>query len=281
MGLIVGGNGYIGSYLQTVLDADVADLGWYGSQRAVATVTGQDYVIWLAAHASSWLCEAKPEVAWSNNVGYLRYMLKALKPGQTLIYASSGSVYGSTDHDATEDETGAVPLNHYDLQKQVCDMVAQHAIAEGKTVIGLRFGTLAGISPHTRTDLMVNAMTWDAMTTRCMSVANRDKRRALLFLPDLGNAVQSILAAPVPGIYNLASINTTVGEVADTVAARLDAQQIDVEMSNPFSFGLSCAKFEATYGPYRTTSLEDVIDGLAAGLPTARRSRRDVLPHAS
>lgn len=275
MGLIVGGHGYIGSALRTVLDAEVADAGWYGSPRTTAPLGGQRWVMWLAAHASVWLCEREPTSSWVNNVDMFRIALDAMAPEDVFIYASSGSVYGSTDGDATEDTPLGAPLTNYDMQKMVCDVLAAKAIAEGRTVIGLRFGTLAGISPHTRTDLMVNSMVWDAMTMGCLSVANRDKRRGLLFLPDLANAVQAILAAPVPGIYNLASINTTVGEVADTVADAFDAQQVSSSHANPFSFGLSCAKFEDAYGPFRTTTLADVVADLARGLHTAHRSRRD------
>lgn len=278
MGLIVGGNGYIGTALRTVLEADVADAGWYGQPRQVDSMARHDWVMWLAAHASVWLCENDPLAAWVNNVAIFRAAVNALRDDQVLIYASTGSVYGSTDGDAVEDMALGAPLTNYDMHKMVVDIVASKAIAEGKQVIGLRFGTLAGFSPHCRTDIMVNSMVWDAITMGCLSVSNRDKRRGLLFLPDLANAVQAILADPVPGIYNLASINTTVGHVADTVADLLEAEQIDSEHVNPFSFGLSCAKFEATYGPFRTTTLDEVVAGLAAGLPTAQRSRRDQLP---
>ena len=280
LGLVIGGNGYIGSYLKTRFNVDVVDAGWYGSDLGLPwfDFADYDYVILLAAHASTWLCEAEPNGSWVNNVDEFRHLVEILPVGLPLIYASSGSVYGSTSRNAMEIDTPSTPVAQYDLQKLTVDLVAQHATRAGHNLIGLRFGTVNGISPHTRVDLMVNSMVNSALTDGQITVGNRDKRRALLWLPDLAEAIHKILQRPSPGIYNLASTNITVGDIADSVAAHLDVPTVDAEFTNPFSFGLDCSKFIKTFGDYRVAYQHEVIDDLAAGLRTVRTTRRDELP---
>ena len=94
----------------------------------------------------------------------------------------------------------------------------------------------------------------------------------------LAEAIHNIIKRPSPGVYNLASTNITVGEIADAVASHLDVPTVDAQFTNPFSFGLDCSKFIKTFGDYRITHQHEVIDGLAANLRTVRTTRRDELP---
>ena len=280
LGLVIGGNGYIGSYLKTRFNVDVVDAGWYGSDIGLPFFDFADYdfVVMLAAHASTWLCETEPNGSWINNVDEFRHLVNMIPAGLPVIYASSGSVYGSTTRNAMELDTPSGPVAHYDLQKLTIDLIAAHAIRQGHNLIGLRFGTVNGIAPHTRVDLMVNAMVNSAINDGHITVGNHDKRRALLYLPDLAEAIRLILKRPSPGVYNVASTNVAVGEIAQQVADQLGVPIEHAQFSNPFSFGLNCAKFFKTFGDYRTTNTADVIDDLADNLRTVRTTRRDQLP---
>ena len=276
--VVIGGHGYVGSYLSRHLRADVLDLGWYGTN---ATYPGgahhYDTVIDLAAYSALRNCDLNPEGAWETNVMRLRNLMEILQPGQTLIYASSASVYKATERPSREDDP-VHPVRTYDMTKCVDDMLAQLAIAQGKTVIGLRFGTMAGLAPHTRTDLVVNSMTWDAITTGQVRVANADSLRTLLFLPDMAEAITRVIADPQPGIYNLGSRHVTIGQIAEYVAEATGAEIVRMDDENPYSFRVDSTKFLTTYGNYRTTTLPEVIAELATGLPNVHRSRRDILP---
>lgn len=276
--IILGGAGYIGSYLADHFGADVDDPGWYGpAHRAASSRFTHDVIIDLAAYSALRNCDLDPEGAWRVNVERFRHLLTTLRPGQVLVYASSASVYAPGPYPSSEDDP-VHPVRMYDLTKVVDDALAQMAIAHGKTVIGLRFGTLAGLSPHTRTDLVVNSMTWDAITDGEVRVANADSRRTLLFLPDLANALENVLSRPQAGVYNLGSTHTTIGEIARDVARQTGAHIIPMEDENPYSFRISSDKFLATFGEYRTADLSTIVADLADGLPTVHRSRRDYLP---
>lgn len=275
--IIVGGNGYIGSELQNRIKADVIDIGWYGSKKCLDyNIRNYENIILLAGHSSMWMCEKDPEFSWENNVELFRRIVKDLKQDQNLIYASSASVYGSVDHRAEEIDAVAMPLKHYDLQKLTLDLIASKEILDGKNIIGLRFGTVNGLSPNTRIDLMINSMVYTAINENVVRAANIDKKRSLLFLSDLCEGMKLILNNPKPGIYNLASVDVTVGEVAGSVANILNVPvSTNHSHNNPYSFSLNCAKFIRTFGEYRFDTIENVISVLASSIDSVKVTRRD------
>lgn len=275
--LIIGGNGYIGTALSQYLHADVIDIGWYGSQISLEkNIEFYDNIILLAGHSSIWMCEKDPEFSWENNVNVFKRLIHKLPKDRLLIYASSASVYGSGNDNASETDPIASPICHYDMQKQIIDNIASKYIKDGKRVVGLRFGTVNGISDHTRIDLMINSMVNNAINDGQITLANIDKKRALLFLPDLIKAFELIINNDKSGIYNLSSINITVGEVGQRVSDLLNVSSIvDNSIQNPYSFGIDSSSFINTFGNYKNTSIDDIIVNLAANINNVRKTRRD------
>lgn len=282
MGLMIGGAGYIGSRLNQTLDFDVYDVGYFGrfrDDRNGKRNSEYDTIIWLAAYASNWLCEEMPVSSFETNVGEFQALCQNLRPHQTLIYASSASVYGQNPGVSIESDMPAEALMNYDLQKLICDQIASKYIRQGKNIIGLRFGTVNGISPHTRTDLMVNSMVQSAMKEGRIYVSNLERRRALLFIEDLVTAFELILARPKAGIYNLHSINTRVEGLGEVICQLLDCHMvINPDSPNPYDFHMSSQLFIDTFGWFQKDNIVDVVDGLLSGLSYADLSRRDELP---
>jgi nucleoside-diphosphate-sugar epimerase len=155
-------------------------------------------------------------------------------------------------------------LNHYDLQKITVDLIANKYIAEGKNIVGLRFGTVNGASPNTRNDLMINSMVKSAIETSTVKVKNIQIRRAILGIGDVTRALNMLVDTDVtPGQYNLASFNSTVGAIAGTVANITNSTI--VELANDrlaYDFELSTEKFCKATG----FEFKDTIDSLITGL---------------
>lgn len=275
--IILGGNGYIGSKLQTVIEADVNDVGWYGSKKCLNyDINDYKNIILLAGHSSVWMCENDPHFSWDNNVSLFRRIIENLRNDQCLIYASSASVYGTIELDAKEEDVAVSASKHYDMQKLVIDMIAQRAINDKKNVIGLRFGTVNGLSPHTRSELMINSMVYDAVNHNIVNLSNIYKKRSILFINDLCTAMELILNNPVPGIYNLSSQNFTVQEIGSRVAEILNTQvNVNHNIYNPYSFSLDCSKFKKTFGHYQYDTINNVIETLAEFINDVRTTRRD------
>jgi nucleoside-diphosphate-sugar epimerase len=128
--LVTGGAGYVGSALVPMLLAEkhhvrVLDrlraggegllsccgnsgfelvVGDVCDERTVASaLRGVDAIVHLAAVVGQPACDGEPAQAWMTNVDGTSNIVKLRQPGQSLLFASTGSVYGKvTDAVCTE-----------------------------------------------------------------------------------------------------------------------------------------------------------------------------------
>jgi nucleoside-diphosphate-sugar epimerase len=238
--LIAGGAGYVGSVLiPKLLDrgykVDVVDLFWFGNQlpRQVGTLNkdifqlsvddleAYDQVIFLAGLSNDPMAEFSPSKNFIFNAAapaYLAYTAKNAKV-KRYIYASSCSIYGYTENDLY-DETRPVNSNYpYGISKLQGEQAAMQMIGEHFSVISLRKGTISGYSPRMRLDLIVNTMFKTAVRDHVITVDNPSIWRPILSIEDAATAYIRAVEAnyKLSGIFNVASGNYTVGEVADLV----------------------------------------------------------------
>lgn len=290
--LVIGGAGYIGSRLRLELaknySVDSVDCCWYNFDETSRRIdyakltTGDldkyDVVVLLAGHSSVASCVGPIMDPWLNNVTNFTELLKKLT-GQTLIYASSASVYGNSTPGELHKESSRkpfIPVNNYDITKYSLDLEAIKAIDNGLDVIGLRFGTVNGWAPYIRTDVMINAMYDNAVHYKEIKVTNKHINRALLGIDDLCRAVDAVIKTPKPGIYNLASFNTTVEAIASTVANKLDVKLTDRGNTlNSYDFGLDCSLFERKFNFEFKETPATIVDSLVAGYASSKLGRRD------
>jgi nucleoside-diphosphate-sugar epimerase len=271
--LIIGGNGYIGSYLYPKLDADSIDLCLFGKDLGYSKKINynetdiSDYknIILLAGHSSIQMCESSKNNAWINNVDYFYNICQKLSPKQLLIYASSSSVYGVTNIIADETNINLNPINVYDLTKVTIDIIANKFILEGKNIIGLRFGTVNGKSVNTRSDLMINSMLLNYKNNNTIKIKNEWVKRPLLGIEDLTNGILSILNSNVvvSGQYNMSSFNTEVKEVANKIKKKTGCQIIKIKDDDKYyDFQISSKKFEDIFNFKFKDTLDTIIDSL-------------------
>jgi nucleoside-diphosphate-sugar epimerase len=238
--LIAGGAGYVGSVLiPKLLDrgykVDVVDLFWFGNQlpRQVGTLNkdifqlsvddleAYDQVIFLAGLSNDPMAEFSPSKNFIFNAAapaYLAYTAKNAKV-KRYIYASSCSIYGYTENDLY-DETRPVNSNYpYGISKLQGEQAAMQMIDERFSVISLRKGTISGYSPRMRLDLIINTMFKTAVRDHVITVDNPSIWRPILSIEDAATAYIRAVEAnyKLSGIFNVASGNYTVGEVADLV----------------------------------------------------------------
>ena len=263
--LLLGNKGYIGSYLEYALSEKYEitgiDIGWFVTNESpidYKTLTqgylsNYDAIILLAGHSSVRQCEGDLTSRFENNVVNFVNLLNKID-NQKLIYASSSSIYGSVlgaGEIASEDLSSYVATNYYDLSKYVID---QYAKLSGKQYYGLRFGTVNGFSPRLRTDIMINAMVNSAMSNGHVKVFEGGIHRPILGIRDLGRAVETIIDSDKEnaGTYNLASLNSTSGEIGAEVARIMECELIEdtpltANKSKPYDFQIDSRKFIETY----------------------------------
>ncbi len=278
--LILGGQGYVGSALTAFLcerdkDVTTVDLEWRGRTSTKVThrhkmsfqsltkesLSEYETVVLLAGHSSVPSCDRDPTESFSNNVlGFVELVHKLTT--QKLIYASSISVYINTKGKVSKEGTlFRDPVSAYDFHKQTIEKYAAFAYPNS---YGLRFGTVCGPSPNIREELLLNSMVKSAITKKEISVANREIHRPLLGINDLCKAVATILEEKVaPGVYNLASLNTTIGRLADSIAGYFHVPQRVVESPNKYDIQVDTSKFQQASGMRFTDTIGTLVVGLS------------------
>jgi nucleoside-diphosphate-sugar epimerase len=272
--LVIGGSGYIGSALVAKLGADSVDIKWFGGPDPTIIAnynslpadfySNYDCIVLLAAHSSMAMCAGNYASAWQNNVTALSGLISKLNADQTLIYASSGSVYGNGGLDRQESMTLATAQIEYDLTKQIGEQVAYGA--KCKTV-GLRFGTLSGYNSVARSDLMLNAMTISAKNTGEINCYNGANHRSILGIKDCVRAICAIIAQPELAdqhdIFNLSSFGGSIDSFATVAGSILTVPVIrHPEITNNFSFELNSSKFERRYNFHFEDTAESIITSI-------------------
>ena len=276
--LILGGEGYIGSAVFARVSKIYKTAKIDIENKNQTSFPGFDVIINLAAHSSVALCEMFPESARYNNLKRVGTILDKLAEDQFLIHASSASVYGIGSLESKENDELPVPSNLYDETKMEADKLIMTSLEKGKKITSLRFGTVSGISSNTRVDLVLNAMVLSAKASGEISVIDPEVRRNLLLIDDLVEAMVRLIEVNCIGIYNLGSLNLTIGSLADSISRLYQAKLniLESKKPSPFDFHLNTTKIENLIGDYRVTNLSKSIEDLWEGLSESKHSRANV-----
>ena len=207
--LITGGAGYIGSILTekllqsgynvTVLDSLIYNqlslLGFchnkkfkfvHGDVRNETLlkdlVDSVDIIIPLAAIVGMPACKAYPQVAIDVNYKHIANVLKFAGKNKKIILPNTNSQYGSSTEIITE-ESPFKPLSLYAETK--CD--AEKALLDNQNGIALRLATVFGISYRMRMDLLVNDLTYKAITDGYLVLFESHFIRNYIHIRDIAN----------------------------------------------------------------------------------------------
>lgn len=245
--LIAGGAGYIGSALIPKLlergyDVDVVDLFWFGNHLPpevgivnrdifdlqVNDLKEYDQVLFLAGLSNDPMAEYSPSKNFVFNAAapaYLCYIAKQARV-RRYIYASSCSVYGYTENELFDEDRPVSSHYPYGISKLQGERAVMQLQDGDFSVIALRKGTVCGYSPRMRFDLIINTMFKTAIKDRMIVVNNPAIWRPILSIEDACMAYVRAIEAndSISGIFNIASGNHTVGEIADLVEATIQQE---------------------------------------------------------
>lgn len=288
--LIIGGNGYIGTYLTMKLinfyniyivdknpiiynknekinyintDFNLLDKEFYSQFESIILLAGQ----------SSVSNSKNLDTVVNNNISNFSYLLNIINNEQKFIYASSSSVYGNTnENEVNENSLFNEPYNFYDFSKQTIDNLAK---LSDKNYYALRFGTVNGFSPNFRNDLMINSMIYNAKKNGKIFVYNKDINRAILGINDLCNCIKLLLEnnnKELKGVYNINSFNSTVNDISLKVSEKCNVEIEYIDNVNniinyklqtkSYNFKINSNKFEKNFNYKFSENIDSIIDGI-------------------
>lgn len=287
--LIVGGAGYLGGAVTDILlgskhEVQVYDFLLYEEtyRKSVPFIYGDirdtsrlreslkwaDAVIWLAALVGDPACSLSESFTRQVNTDSLRF-LKDNYSGR-IFFMSTCSVYGAAEGEL--DETS--PLNPFSLYAR-SKLEAEEILKDTNALI-FRLGTLFGISDafaRIRFDLVVNTLVMRALMHGRISIFGGQQYRPHLHVRDAALTICNCLEKRVRGVYNLASENTTILELAERLKLffpKLIVETNDTMFQDNRNYRVSSAKAIKDLGFKPQYSIEDGIRELKTILEEGR-----------
>lgn len=268
--LVTGGAGYVGSVLVPELLAlgervRVVDTQWFGNpfppherlevvradlrQPDPSWLDEIDAVVHLAGLSNDPTADFAPSLNSESNVFATRQLAEAVADKATrdrrdirFLFASTCSVYYSPTTSETAnvalmtEDLPIAPTANYSKTKRLAEIellrIAERAPRFCPVI--LRKGTIFGLAPRMRFDLVVNVFTLHAWRNRLLTVhGSGEAWRPLLHIRDAADAYIHLLVAPTDltrgQIFNVSHKNYRVLELAHWVAEVLE-QRYGVEV---------------------------------------------------
>ncbi len=255
--LVTGGAGYLGSVLLRKLLAKgyqvrTVDGLWYGKEpiadllsnenfeliqddirNLVVTVKAMkdvDAVIHLASIVGMPASSIEPKS--SEEINYLATKniseLCQLHGIETYIFASTCSVYGNQPDKLITEKSPLAPMDFYATQKYLSERAAGW-LNRAPTI--LRFGTLFGLSPRMRFDLVMNLFVAQAIKEGHVTVHGGKQYRPFLHVSDAADSLIFALEKNLTGTYNVISENYTILEAAERIS-KLTGCKVEISTDN-------------------------------------------------
>jgi nucleoside-diphosphate-sugar epimerase len=236
------GSALIPKLIERGYSIDVVDLFWFGNHLdpevsilhkdlfdlQTSDLIDYDQVIFLAGLSNDPMAEFSPSKNFIFNAAAPAYLAYTAKRAgvKRFVYASSCSVYGYTENELFDEDRPVSSSYPYGISKLQGERAVLQMCDSDFSVIALRKGTVSGYSPRMRFDLLVNTMFKTAMTEGVIRVSNPSIWRPFLSIEDASTAYIRAIEANerISGIFNIASGNATVGEIADRVKASLESE---------------------------------------------------------
>ena len=234
-----------------------------------------DCIIPLAALVGLDACNNDPVAATATNLEAINLILRLRSKSQIIIYPNSNSGYGIGQEGIyCTEKTPLKPLTLYGRTK----VEAEKAVMSDGNAITFRLGTVAGVSPRIRLDLMVNEFVLRALTDRCVTLYGAHFKRNFVHVRDVAKAF-------IHGINNFDKMNGEVYNVGlnDINMSKLElCQEIQKQIPNFYfheapmgedpdkrNYIVSNAKLEKA-GFKATITLSETIAELIKGLRLIR-----------
>jgi len=281
--LVTGGAGFIGSHLTRmllergyhvrVLDRfDYGHAGLHGLadprleiitgdvcngrdvSRALRDVHG---VIALAAIVGDPACNLDPEETINLNYTATKVLIEACNfyGVQRVVFASSCSVYGASNHDLLTEQSRLNPVSLYARTRVLSENILFDRAGDVEPVV-LRLSTVFGLSPRMRFDLVVNTLTVRAVVDGKIAIFGGNQWRPNVHCRDAARAFIRALEAPaglVAGeVFNVGGddLNHTIADLGNMVAEIVGGVHVthQADVPDPRDYRVSFEKIRRTLG---------------------------------
>ena len=292
--LVTGGAGYIGSPLVSSLLSQghkvrVLDIGLYGFEQLLSflnlpnfelkigdirndkvlfdSLSDMDVVIHLAALVGEDACNICSKATENINFASVCKVLEfcAKKSNLRLIFLSTCSNYGISDKNKVANEESKLnPLSLYAKTKVAAEKEILSANSNFSTTV-LRLGTICGLSPRMRFDLLVSELAIRAVQNKKVEIYKPEAWRPFVHLKDTINVINLLLYEPREKIdnevFNVVKENIKKKSLGEIVEKYYPNTLIEYTSHNPDDrdYRVSSTKLEKELGYICDVTVEEAF----------------------
>lgn len=305
--LVIGGAGYIGSILTRELlgkgyEVVVLDRFLYvdnslealnnnrlmiirGDTRHIEDISeaiqGVDAVVNLAELVGDPACAINPQTTIDTNFFATTLVAQMCKRHQInrLIYMSSCSVYGASEKDELLTEESTLnPVSLYAKMKIESEKELKYLMDSNFKPTIFRLGTVFGLSPRPRFDLVVNIFISKAINDKKITVFGGDQWRPNVHAYDVSQAIILALEAPLERVggevFNVGSedLNYKINDLAAMVSERVSGCELIVEDKavDKRNYKCSFSKIRDKLGFIPNKNIDDAILEITEAIKSGR-----------
>lgn len=234
--LIIGGLGYIGQVLYNTLKpnskyvTELADNNLYRqhtdlnyknidvtNKESLKIIEDYDIIINLACIVGDPACLVDMKQSIEVNCQGLRNVVNMCNEhNKFLVHISTCSVYGSNYNTLLNEESIGFPIDFYGQLKWTQEKLVTESCKNNSLI--LRLGTLYGLSPRMRYDLVVNLFTAQAKVNKEITVFGGSQQRPFVHIQDAANAMIFLLSHSLTGVYNVANDDYNILEIGKLIS---------------------------------------------------------------
>ncbi len=301
--LVTGGAGYIGSILVDRLLEDgykviILDKLMFGVEPLkhflknpnpnLAVIVGDiqneddvqraldqaDAVIHLAAIVGDPACAADSDLAVNVNFNATVRLADLCKKAKIrrFVFASTCSVYGMGKTEVLTEDAEVNPVSLYAETRLYGERGILSLADRHFSPVLLRLGTLFGLSPRMRFDIIVNYLTQKAVREKKISIFGGDQWRPLLHVQDAARAFHVAMESPLEKvanqIFNVGLDNLQIKEIGRVIQKNIpeaEVHQLD-RFEDKRSYNVSFEKFRDVLGFQAEFTIDSGIQEIVAAL---------------
>ena len=229
-------NNYFADCLYLPWDVECKNLGKDVRDLSVTDMHGFDAVIHLAGLSNDPLGNFNPALTTEINQRASEVLARNAKDAgvRRFLFASSCSNYGASNGELLDEEAPFNPQTAYGHSKVAAETTICKLAGGGFEPCNLRAGTVYGLAPRIRFDLVVNNLTAFAVATSKVLLKSDGKAwRPLVHVSDVARAYVAALEAPTKAVtgesFNVGRTdqNYRIIEVAEKIQSIVPDCHID------------------------------------------------------
>ena len=166
---------------------------------------GFDFVIHLAALSNDPLGSLKSDLTYDiNHYASVRLAEKSKEAGiSRFLFSSSCSMHGASNAEKVDETTPVHPITPYGISKIRSETDISAMASDGFSPVFMRNGTVYGVSPRLRVDIVLNNLVGWAATTGIVKIyTDGTPWRPVVHVEDVSQAFMAALEAPFETIHN-------------------------------------------------------------------------------